>query len=199
MDDQEQLQRLIDGLRQGNSTCGREFFEQYGPLLNRLAQKHLASYLHRRVDPDDVVQSVCRTFLGHLQQGAYELSDSQSLFSLLCAITLNKVLKTARYYRAGKRDLRREVQAAPSAEDSSPNFEAADREPPPDQAAEFADEFQRLLGALDDEERRILELKLEGRKTQEIAEAMHRTDRWVRKVLERLRSRLGSDADKADA
>src|SRR5207237_1126824 len=102
----------------------------------------------------------------------------------------------ARFHRAGKRDLRRETSPAPQGADESSNaFEAVAPEPTPAQAVEFAEEFERLLGSLDAEEKRVLELKLEGRKTQEIAEMLHRTDRWIRKVMERIRQRLGSEPE----
>ena len=190
MDEHEHWRRLIQGLQQGDAQIGREFWEQYGPILQRLADKHLAAWLRRRVDPDDVVQSACRTFFRHLQEGDYQLPDGQSLLYLLCAITLNKVLKQARFHQARKRDLRREAAPARDRDGSPAAFEPVDPEPSPVEAAEFAEHIQRFLTSLDDEERRLVDLKLQGRSNQEIAELLHRTDRWVRKLFEGLRTRL---------
>jgi DNA-directed RNA polymerase specialized sigma24 family protein len=106
------------------------------------------------------------------------------------------VLHKTRFHLAGKRDVRRET-SAPSdhPEESGLSYLAVDAEPTPAEAAEFTDEWQHLFGSLDEEERRIVDLKLQGYGNQEIAAALHRTDRWVRKVFERLRLRLGRKAD----
>ena len=71
MDEQADWQRLIEGLRQGDAHAGHAFWNHYGPMLQRLAHQRLAAWLQRRVDPSDVVQSACRTFLRHLQAGEY--------------------------------------------------------------------------------------------------------------------------------
>ena len=196
MDEQADWQRLIDGLRQGNPQAGHEFWKRYGPVLQRVAHKHLATWLQRRVDPDDVVQSACRTFLRHLQGGAYELGADEELLSLLCAITLNKVLMKARFHRAKRRDLRREDHASGPADDSREgHFEIAGTDVSPADAAGFAEQFQEFLAGLDEEERKIVDLKLQGQSNVEIAATLHRTDRWVRKVVERMRMRLGRDLE----
>jgi RNA polymerase sigma factor (sigma-70 family) len=190
VDEQEHWQRLIDGLRKGDAQAGREFWEQYGPVLQRLAHKRLATWLRRRVDTEDVVQSACRTFLRHLQAGEYQLADGQGLLALLSAITLNKVLMKARFHQAKRRDLRRE-EHSPPADGADAPFDAAGADAPPDEAAAFAEQFQEFIAALDEEERRIVDLKLQGHSNTEIAATMHRTDRWVRKLCERMRNRAG--------
>jgi DNA-directed RNA polymerase specialized sigma24 family protein len=152
--------------------------------------------MRHRIDPEDVVQSACRTFLRHLQAGGYQDTESPNLLSLLCAITLNKVLHKTRFHLAGKRDVRRETSAPPDEpERSDRSFVAVDPEPTPAEAAAFAEQWERLFGSLDAEERRIVDLKLQGYGHKEIAATLHRTDRWVRKVFERLRVRLGRDAE----
>ena len=198
MDEQARWQRLIDGLRRGDAEAGREFWEQYGPVLQRLAHKHLATWLRRRVEPEDVVQSACRTFLRRLQAAEYQLGDDQGLLSLLCAITLNKVLMKARFHQAQRRDLRREAHGpAPAGEGGELPFDVAAPDASPAEAAGFAEQFEQFLAALDDEERRLVDLKLQGRSNREVAEELHRTDRWVRKLCERMRARLGRDPEGA--
>src|SRR5262245_63298154 len=97
--------------------------------------------MRARLDPEDVVQSACRSFLRHLHAGSYEDSESQNFLSLLCAITLNKVLLKTRFHLAGRRDVRRESSApAETSEESGLAYLAVDAELTPAEAAEFCDE-----------------------------------------------------------
>jgi RNA polymerase sigma-70 factor (ECF subfamily) len=187
-------QRLLEGLRQGDSQAGHQFWKRYGPTLQRLAHKHLAAWLQRRVDPEDVVQSACRSFLRHLQAGEYQLTDEQGLLALLSAITLNKVLMKSRFHRAKRRDVLREEHAR-AANGTGMSLEVAAPDPSPDEAAAFAEQFQEFLSGLDSEERRIIDLRLQGQSNSAIATALHRTDRWVRKLVARMRDRLGRELE----
>jgi hypothetical protein len=76
MDEEERWLRLIKGLRSGDNQVIREFCEQYGALMQRLADKRLPAGLRRRFGPEDVVQSACRTFLRRAQGGEFQLVDS---------------------------------------------------------------------------------------------------------------------------
>jgi RNA polymerase sigma-70 factor, ECF subfamily len=188
-DDEDRWQRLIAGLRAGDGRVVQDFCDQYGGPLHRLADKHLAPGLRRRVGPEDVVQSACRTFLRRAKGGEFHLVDSESLWRVLCAITLTKVREQARFHRRQKRGLDQE-QPMPSSGDSRPGFDPVDPNPSPAEAAAFADQFQQLLGSLDEEERRIVELKLEDCTNDEVAERLGSSERTVRRVLKRLQSRL---------
>jgi RNA polymerase sigma-70 factor (ECF subfamily) len=196
VDEQADWQQLIQGLRQGDAQAGHEFWKRYGPALQRLAHRHLAAWLQRRVDAEDIVQSACRSFLGHLQAGEYELADEQGLLALLSAITLNKVLMKSRFHRAKRRDVLREEHAR-AADGSEASFDVAAPDASPDEAAAFAEQFQEFLSGLDGEERRIIDLRLQGQSNSAIAAALHRTDRWVRKLVERMRDRLGRELEEA--
>jgi DNA-binding NarL/FixJ family response regulator len=54
---------------------------------------------------------------------------------------------------------------------------------------------QHCLPGLDGEERRIIDLRLQGQSNTEIAATLHRTHRWVRKLVERMRDRWGRDLE----
>src|SRR3954451_16484076 len=112
-------QRLIEGLRAGDGRAAQEFWNQYGPLLHQVAERNLAGGVRRRVGPEDVVQSACRTFLRRAQGGEFRLEDSEGLWRLLCAITLSKVREQTRFHLRQKRGLDREVPLGPPPGDSS--------------------------------------------------------------------------------
>ena len=192
LEDEARWPRLIQGLRAGDRHIVQEFCEQYGALLLDLADKHLAGPLRRRVGPEDVAQSACRTFLRRARAGEFQLADSENLWRLLCAITLTKVREQARFHQRQKRGIDQEV---PLASDSSSSgdaagFEPADSGPTPAEAAEFADQFQQLMAGLDDEERRLVDLKLQQYTNAEVADRLGCSERTVRRILKHVRSRL---------
>jgi RNA polymerase sigma factor (sigma-70 family) len=187
----ERWERLIRGLRDGDPVVVREFCDQYGALLERVAAKHLGGPLRRRVGPEDIAQSACRTFLRRARAGEFQLADGEGLWRLLCAITLDKVREQARFHRRQKRGLDREVEAATVAGMSSgTGFAATDPLPTPAEAAEFLDQFQRLLESLDEEQRRLVDLKLQGCTNEEAAERLGCSERTTRRLLKRVQARL---------
>jgi DNA-directed RNA polymerase specialized sigma24 family protein len=72
------------------------------------------------------------------------------------------------------------------------------REPNPDDAAQQRDAVAHLLEQLEDEERRILELRLSGYEPCEIAAALRTEPNNVRVRLHRLRVRLQGRGIAAD-
>src|SRR5436305_1791131 len=130
----EQWQPWIQRFRAGDPEVVRQFWDQYGPLLHRVAAKHLEGRLRRRVGPEDVVQSACRTFFRRAQGGQFELDDSEGLWRLLCAITLTKIREQARYHMRQKRGLDQEQPlAAGDGLDSTSGFDVAAPGPAPDE------------------------------------------------------------------
>jgi RNA polymerase sigma factor (sigma-70 family) len=185
----EDWEGLIQGLRSGDSAAMRRFCSQYGELLQRLAEKHLAKGVRRRVGPEDVAQSVCRTFLRRAQDGQFEIADSEGLWGLLCAITLNKVRNVTRFHLRQKRGLDQEV--APAFDEGGvSSFGPAAKGPTPAEAVEFADQFEQVVAALDEEERQVLDFKLQECTHEEIAERLGVSERTVRRLVKRIQGQL---------
>ena len=63
--------------------------------------------LASRVDPEDIVQSVFRSFFQRAITDAYSVPAGQDLWKLLLTIALNKVRSQGVYHRAAKRDVLR--------------------------------------------------------------------------------------------
>lgn len=191
MDDEADWQRVLRGLRDGDRQVLHDFWKQYGEALHNVAEKNLARGLRRRVGPEDVVQSACRTFLRRAGIGEFRLADSEELWRLLCAITLNKVREQTRFHMRQKRGLAQEVQAPQDSVGSAIPIAAPG--PTPAQAAEFADQLEQLLSGLDEEERKIVDLKLQDYTQDEIAQHLHCSERTVRRILKRIQARLQRD------
>src|SRR5438105_2188445 len=79
---------------------------RYRERLVALARSKLSPALARRVDPEDVAQSVFRSFCRVARQRPDAVRVGEDLWDLLAAITLHKVLRAAERNQAGKRDLR---------------------------------------------------------------------------------------------
>jgi RNA polymerase sigma factor (sigma-70 family) len=175
----------------GDEQVMQEFWHEYAPSLERLAHSRMTPALQRRVGAEDVAQSVCRTFLRRAQQGEFKLEASEGLWRLLCAITLTKVRQHARFHLRQKRGLNREVslESAGGSTDAVA-FEPAARDAiSPADALAFADQMSSLLGKLNDEERQIVEGKLEGLTQIEVAARLGCSERTVRRLLERVAER----------
>jgi RNA polymerase sigma factor (sigma-70 family) len=184
-------QWLIRGLRAGDSLAVGEFCRRYGDRLERVARGKMVDGLHRRFGPDDVAQSVCRTFVRRMQGGQFTLDGSESLWRLLCAITLTKVRAGARHHLRQKRGLDREVHLPASSRDEGGGaFQPAAPDPTPAEIVEFADELDHLLAGLEEEDRRVVDLKLQQHDNAEIAEALGCSERTVRRILARLQEQF---------
>jgi RNA polymerase sigma factor (sigma-70 family) len=182
---------LIQGLRAGEAEAVRRFCTLYGPLLEELADKNLPVGLRRRVDKDDIAQSACRTFLRRVHLGQFQLPDSDALWRLLCAIALTKVRERTRFHMAQRRGLRQEQSLAAGADTGgAASAEVVDRAPTPAEAAEFADQFERLMAALDGEEQQVVNLKLQDCTNDQVAERLGCSERTARRLLKRVQSKL---------
>lgn len=189
-DKERDWQYYIDGLRRFDEQITLEFCRQYGTSLERLAGKHLATGLQQRLDPEDVVQSVYRTFFRRASDGQFQLSDRSDLWRLLCVITLTKVRSQARRQLRQKRNINKEVRldAPPGGKGRPADLEAA--APAPDESIEFTEHFDKIMASFTDEERRIVELKLQERTNDEVAALVGCSERTVRRILKSVQDSL---------
>jgi ECF sigma factor len=104
MDDVEPIPALVQQLRAGNRDAAEKLFARYAQRLTRLAEQHLSRKLAGRLDGEDVVQSVFRTFFRRSATGEFRIDSSAQLWQLLVKITLLKARAKARYHTADKRD-----------------------------------------------------------------------------------------------
>ena len=177
---------LLDACRAGSESAARELFERYVERLMELARKRIGHHVASRIDPEDVVQSVFRTFFCRLKDGRFHFGAEDDLFKLLVRITVNKALRQIAFHRAAKRDPALETGQGDDAQEML--LAVMDKEPSPETIVAFLEQFERLLGQLLPQDRRILELRFQGYSTEEIARELGIYDRKVRRVLERVRA-----------
>src|SRR5262249_2867338 len=94
---------LLARWRDGDQSAAHDLFQRYASRLNGLARSRLSSRLASRVDAEDIVQSVYRSFFARACEGQYELARGGDIWRLLVAITLHKLSDEVRRNTAGKR------------------------------------------------------------------------------------------------
>jgi len=157
----------------------------YVERLVAVARRRLSSKLAARLDAEDIVQSVFRSFFGRAQQGKFVFKEADDIWKLLVQITIHKTLKQVDFHRRGKRDAG--VEVASSAPQGNLLLTYLARDPTPEEAAIFMDELEHYLQRLRPEDRQIIEMRLEGYESLEIAAKLGISDRKIRRLLERMR------------
>ncbi len=190
MAEDSSFDQLMIRLRSGDDEAAQRVFQRYAQRLIGLARLHLDALTRRKVDPEDVLQSVFRSFFIKHADGQFELSNWNSLWSILVVITLRKCIRKMKYYHAGRRDVQREVQDLPNPTDSDPGWDPLDSDPTPEQGMILAETVEELMSGLGDRERQMLTLSLQGYTPREISAQVGRTERTVHRLLAQIKRRL---------
>jgi RNA polymerase sigma-70 factor (ECF subfamily) len=185
----DSFSEFLGRLQAGDDSAARELFQRFARQLIALTRRRFDGELRHKVDPEDVVQSAYKSFFARYGAGKLDAVNWDSLWGLLTLITVRKCAERAAYYRAQCRDAAREVPA-PAAEEGPALPELFGREPTPLEAAELSETVDQLFAALDEDERPVLELSLQGYTTREISERLGRAERTVRLLRELVRKRL---------
>jgi len=172
-----------------DDAAAQELFARFAHQLIALAHRHIGAALRHKVDPEDVVQSAYKSFFFRYGAGKLDAVNWNSLWGLLTLITVRKCAERAAYHRAECRDAAREVSLSRGDEAASWR-DPLGREPTPLEAVVLNETVEQLLAGLDEEERPILELSLQGYTTREISERLGRAERTVRLLREGVRHRL---------
>jgi RNA polymerase sigma-70 factor (ECF subfamily) len=176
---------LVIRLRVGDPLAAEEVFERFALRLTRLAEQQLSRKLAARLDGEDVVQSVFRTFFRRSAAGEFRIDSSAELWRLLVQITLQKARAYGRQHTAAVRDV-----AAEAARGSALLIEAATREPGPEEAAVLVDQIEAVLRGLPTLYCDLLQLRLEGHSVSDTAARLGVSRRTVHRGLRLLQERL---------
>jgi RNA polymerase sigma-70 factor (ECF subfamily) len=147
--------------------------------------------MKRRVEAEDVVQSAYRSFFRRAGDH-YVLEKEGDLWRLLAAITINKVRGQVEYHTAKKRGVYLEESMKADQSVIRVRPEMISEEPKPDDAAVMVEELAALLGSLDETQRTIIELSMQNRSVEQIAEQIQRSERTVRRTIQQVREDLES-------
>jgi RNA polymerase sigma-70 factor (ECF subfamily) len=183
MDFEPPITDLLPRLPAGDDQAIRAVFDHYSDRLVRLADRHLSRQLAGRVDGEDVVQSVFRTFFRPGTAGEFRLDSSGQLWQLLVKITVLKARAKARYHTADRRDAGAERAPADG-------FNPAAPEPGPEEAAILVDQIDALFRGLPPVYAQVLGLRLQGRTVTDAADELNLSRQTVHRALNLLQERL---------
>jgi RNA polymerase sigma-70 factor, ECF subfamily len=184
------FENLMTRLRAGDEAAAAEVFRRFTHRLIGLARARLDHLIRHKVDPEDILQSVYRTFFSRHAKGGFILDSWDSLWGMLTVITVRKCDYRRKYFRAARRDVGREITVRAESDSTAPEAEALARDPTPSEAARLAETVELLMRELTGRERDMLGLSLQGYDVAEISGRVARTERTVQRVLKRVRERL---------
>lgn len=190
---QSDSQELLARYQTGDESAANAIFDRYASRLLALARSRLSPRLARRLDADDVVQSTYRSFFVRARQGQFAAERPGDLWRLLATITLHKLARRIKREQAAKRSPRREIQ-----DDAQPQQvieQLADREPTPADVVTAAEELHWLMLQFDVTARVVIELRMQGYTLEEVAQAVNRSERTVRRWLAEARELLAQRCD----
>jgi RNA polymerase sigma factor (sigma-70 family) len=175
---------LLERFRDGEEDAATKLFLKYGARLRALAKAKTSDQLASRFDPEDVVQSVFRTFFRRAANGLYDVPDGDELWQLLLVIALNKIRDLAVHHRALKRDVTRT--------EGGDHYSrvAADANLKESSVEVLKVVLEDFLECLPERQSSVARLRMEGYQVEEIAKATKQSKRTVERVLNNLRKNL---------
>ena len=147
-----------------------------GRLL-ALAKSRMPERINQRVDPEDVVQSVFRTFFARNAAGQFVFQETPDVWRLLAAITYRKVQQTIRFHQRHQRDVQRE-ESGMEHDERLPESEAT-----ASSLAIMVELVDRIIERIPEQHRDILKLRLENYSVDEIADRVEVSTRTVERAL----------------
>lgn len=181
---------LIARLRAGDEAAAEQIFHRYLQRLTALARSRLSNRVRRKIDPEDIVQSVYNSFFGRFANGQFTIPTWESLWSVLVVMTLRRCGRWAQYYQAAMRDVGAERSQGPLSGSSVHDWEALADDPTPAEAAMLSELVERLLSEFDAKHREIVTMSLQGCSVAEISAEVGRSERTVQRVLEQVKAKL---------
>ncbi|MBI3463431.1 MAG: RNA polymerase subunit sigma-24 [Planctomycetes bacterium] len=182
----DEFAALVARVRQGDESAAGELVQRYERAVLRCVRGRLGSNLRRAMDSMDVVQSVHRSLLIGLRRDRYQLTSPQQLIGLAAIMVQRKI---ARHWRKIKRmpvaGMEVPSESGATACDTIPSDA-----PAPSEMAVAGDLLEQFLLQLDEFDRQLVHLKLEGHSSVETAQVLGRDAAFVRMRWSRLRKLL---------
>ena len=177
---------LLRRLRQGQADAPTQLYLRYAERLQALAARQTSTELGRRLDPEDIVQTVFRTFFRRAAEGDYDVPDGEEIWKLLLVIALHKIRDAGSFHKAAKRDVRRTSSG-------EANELAIRNAPGKDEVAlaVLRMVIDEMLDGLPKSFRRMIEMRIDGHEVAEIARGVGRSKRSVERVLQDFRRWMG--------
>lgn len=170
---------LLCQLEAGHEEAATVLYHRYAERLIRLAGKRSTGMLSNRVEAEDIVQSVFRTFFRRAVTGHYKLPEGEEIWKLFLVISLNKIRKKAEFYGAAKRDVKRTQaigdQQLASADTSSQVLQLT---------------IEELISRLPTQHQGVIRDRIQGYDVGEMASRNQLSRRSVERILQSFRQQM---------
>lgn len=173
---------LLRRFRGGDEDAATQLYLRYAGRLRALAATRAGTALASRFDPEDIVQSVFRTFFRRAAAGEYQVPDGDELWKLFLVIGLNKVRAVAAHHKAAKRDVR-QTAGGDAVDAAGPSSEE-------DDLRVLQMTIDEMLAPLPATHREIITLRIAGHEVADIAARTGRAKRSVERILQEFRTSL---------
>jgi RNA polymerase sigma-70 factor (ECF subfamily) len=177
------FQDLIRRIRSGDQDAAAELVRTYEKEIRRTIRVRLSdARLRRSLDSLDICQSVLGNFFVRAGAGQFDLDRPDQLLRLLVTMAHNKVIDRVRMEQARGLDRRRDDSAALAA---APAVQET-----PSQIAAGKELLENARNLLNEDERAVADLRVQGLDWNAIATRLGRSPDAVRKQLERALDRV---------
>jgi RNA polymerase sigma-70 factor (ECF subfamily) len=184
---ESEFAELLGKARAGDEDALARLAGQYEPKIRVVARVLLGPALRPYLDSVDVVQSVHRSLLVGLRGGKFDLAGPAGLVALAVTMLRRKV---ARQWRHLRKQQRFSLGDAAGPEDGDRLDARPGAAADPAAEAAFRDAARKLYGQLSEVEQQMLDLRLQGFDTEEIAGRLGLNPIALRVRFSRLRKRL---------
>jgi DNA-directed RNA polymerase specialized sigma24 family protein len=178
---------LLQQTRYGQGEAFTLLYRRYAMRLSALVRSKTARTLSPRFDPEDVVQDAFSALFIDAVAGRYDAPEYQDVWGLLVVIALNRVRALANWHRAARRDVRRTLDGCLA--EGLVRWVPAPEEWP---LVELRLSTGETLKRLPPDQRRMVELRIEGDDVATIAAKVRKSTRTVERSLCGFRTRLRS-------
>ena len=186
----EDFEVLVERLLQGDVESAEQIVRLYEPEIRRIVRLRLRDpKLRRIIDSTDICQSVFAKFFYLAALGRFELQTPDDLVRLLTKMATNKVVDRHRREDSQRRlALQRSVK-----QPFTSAGEPIDLNESPVTAAEYRERLTMARNSLSPRERKISELRIQGKSWLEISQQMGQSPQALRKCLERACQRISKE------
>lgn len=184
---------LLQRVKAGDGSAAATLVQRFSDQLTRLVQGRLNWKVRRHVDPEDIVQSALGSFFRMHAQNDLQFENWNALWGLLSLLTIRKCGHRIEYFQAACRNVNLEDSVLMRSDDSGQfhaAWEAVSHEPTPAQAVLLEELLNEILSPLDERDRQIVTLSLQGETVEQISATIRRSERTVQRVLSRLQDEL---------
>ncbi len=185
----ETFEHLLKRVRDGDEQAITELVVSYEPEIRRVARNLLGPLLRPTLDTMDIAQSIQVALLCGMREAKFDITNQGELVGLVATMVRRKV---ADHWRIQKRRHELVNQAVEEGTLQAVEFaeDAVAEGQDPARATELNDLVEQILETLDEQEQRLLELRLAGCSTAEAAREMETSPDVLRVRLSRMRKKL---------